>query len=762
MIYKEDFPDIKWVLNEHGAFPSTYSDNACNIIKKHYFAKGEESFFDVVKRVASMIAESGYRGGYFPDAAVTTAFAKRLGGYMLRQQAAFNSPVYYNVGVTDKPQCSACFIQSVEDTMESILDLAKKEGMLFKYGSGTGTNLSALRHKGALLSCGGEASGPVAFMRLYDAGAGVVKSGGRTRRAAKMVLLDHNHPDVEEFIWCKAIEDRVARKLIADGMDETEAYDRVRFQNGNNSVRVSDEFMRAATSEYNDLVAASPHSWQLDMMAQAAWECGDPGIQFIDEVQTGLPVEVPGKINASNPCSEYLFLDDSACNLASINIQMLDPMLQPARFQQCIETFITAMDIIVDMSGYPTPEIEANSKKYRPLGLGLTGVGAYLMTKGLAYGGDRAFQELKTIARDLWDYAYAASEKLAEQLGSPWGGEVRNAQLTLMAPTGTISFMLDAESTGIEPVVAESTVKYLSDGTTMEIIPACVKYASQKWGDHVVKTALGHNPVDVEGHLNMMAAMQPYLSGGISKTINMPSDCTWEDVRDVYVKAWEMGLKSIAIYRDESKANQPVKVKRALPAGAALENVLDGDLRMTTLPVNVEGNGRVKLPDTRDSITHKFTVGGIEGYLTVGLYAEGYPGEIFLNISKEGSTIGGMADAWATAFSMGLQYGVPLEKLVRKFKGSSFSPAGFTGSDEIRAATSIVDYIASWLEVRFLGPDDIDIDDEESDTDMDFAGEYDEGAGTFSGNVCPECGKFTVRTGSCTTCPHCGWNGGCG
>jgi ribonucleoside-diphosphate reductase alpha chain len=783
-ISKGDYPDIKWVLNEWGEFPSEFSDNACRITSSHYFAKGEESFFQVVDRVVSCIAKDGWGAGYFDTHPDAVNFARRMGGYLLRQQAAFNSPVYYNVGVYAAPQCSACFIQSVEDDMDSILDLAKKEGKLFKHGSGTGTNLSTLRARGAPLSGGGEASGPVAFMHMYDAVASTIKSGGRTRRAAKMVLLDCDHPDISEFIQCKVDEDRKARKMIAGGMDPVEAYDNVKYQNGNHSVRLSDNFMRLATDiTLGESVFSQKHSDILDHIAAATWECGDPGVQFSDTIENDNYMDE--EITASNPCSEFLFLNETACNLASLNLDKLTPGSPLG--QELIRDFIYAMDIIVDLAGYPTEEIAEKTRKYRPLGLGLTAVGSNLMSEGFMYGSKEACLRLETYASDLRIASWDASQELGVKLGSPWGGEVRNAQLTLMAPTGTISFMMDAGSTGIEPVLAETVVKHLSDGTSITMSPVFMDEAVEEFGPGVLRTAIGANPVTPQEHLDMMAAMQPYLSGAISKTINMPNDCTPEDIRVIYVKAWYMGLKCVAVYRDGSKAYQPVEKVPTHEDHLDMLDTIEGDVGSNpyiTFDPNwaahpyitmdeswdtgsVVGyvdvapstaSGRVRLPDTIESITHKFTVGGVQGYLTVGLYAEGYPGEIFVNISKEGSTIGGMADAWATAFSMGLQYGVPLEKMVRKFKGSSFSPAGFTGSDEIRSATSIVDYIAGWLELHFLLPEADSSGHEGRDAPVVESRE----PGYQDGSVCGDCGKPTIRTGTCQTCPHCGWNGGCG
>jgi ribonucleoside-diphosphate reductase alpha chain len=729
MVRKGDFPDIKWVINEWGEFPSFYSDNACRIIADKYFADGEISLWDMVYRVVHAIGDAGRRYGYFEDDGEQAVFQRHLAGMLINQEASFNSPVWFNVGVEEHPQCSACFIQSVEDNMDSILELAKKEGKLFKYGSGTGTNLSPIRARDAALSNGGQASGPVEFMKMYDAGAGVIKSGGKTRRAAKMVLLNDTHPDIMEFIRCKAEEEKKVKRLVEIGVPVEEAYDMAHFQNGNNSVRISDETMLEKHTAHNPLLWA---------IAEAAWECGDPGVQFHDTINAAMPDErgEPLVCTASNPCSEFLFIDESACNLASINVGRLN---QYDEIRRATNTLITAMDIIVDMSSYPTEEIRKNSIKYRPLGLGITNLGAYLMRTGVPYDSNMG----RDIAAKIMEWIHVAAEdqsrRLADKLGSNWGSALRNAQLTLVAPTGTISFMMDCESTGVEPVFAERQTKYLVGGGTLSIVPKCME-EGLKWDDDPMtfQTAIGSNPVSAEGHLKMMAAIQPYLSGAISKTVNLPNSATVQDIYDIYYKAWKLGIKCIAVYRDGCKAHQPLQV--------------EGGKSVTVAQTPVD---RIRLDDTRHSITHKFTINGTSGYLTAGLYDNGAPGELFVNISKEGSTVGGLMDAWATSVSLGLQYGVPLSKFVRKFKGSRFEPAGFTKNSAIPSATSIVDYISQWLERHFLS---VDQDGEEDEWSVEDEIVHIES----SGNTCPDCGGITIVTGRCYSCPHCGWNGGCG
>ena len=922
-ISKQDFSSIKWVLSEHGEFPSTYSDSACRIISDKYFKKGEQSWFDVVKRVADTIAQSGWDQKYFDDKGEMEVFARDLGWGMLNQEFSFNSPVYFNVGIEDKPQCSACFIQSVDDTMESILDLAKKEGMLFKHGSGTGTNLSPLRAKGSPLSKGGESSGPLEFMKMYDAAAGVIKSGGKNRRSAKMVILNHDHPDIGEFIRCKADEEQ----LVKDGMPLERAW----FQNGNNTVRVTDQFMRNATSGGDD---RSPDRDKLEAMAQAAWECGDPGIQFADTINEDMPNGL--ECNSSNPCGEYMFIDDSACNLASINLVKC-PLLSEG-FETTVHLLIKAMDIIVEMSSYPSQEIEANSHKYRPLGLGYTNLGTYLMNYGAPYGGEAALDRTAHITRRMRWFAEDASRQLAERFHPYPGGSLRNAQLTLLAPTGTISFAMDCQSTGIEPVFAEESHKKLEGGGTIVSVPECIRDAEDRGVLGAIKVALSTDKdrvVTPYEHLEMMAAAQPNLSGAISKTINMPNDCTVQDVFDVYVKAWELGLKGVAVFRDGCKSFQPMTTKpkaeeivfkngstmKVLPGegepwiGNSKFMYTDLDAHEATVKDLMKGiwptskgireratgksnweidntaaeeavfakspvyealkpsertaekpnvdtwvltkNGEViktastetgiiykngiglfeeipaekpivspqliakeswdpmfrlgfmsvmndlsgdvwrevnggpdlvtpktdpeldkavkvildltkdrkdvyeeaggpkpnKLPETRPSITHKVSIAGISTYITFGLYPDGSVGEVFVSMSKAGSSVRGWADSWATLLSIAIQNGVPLERLTKKFRGTKFEPAGFTGREDVRHVDSVVDCVVKLLDLHGnAGSAPADAHSERGGSDKVIGGQV----------YCPECGTQMSQSGTCHTCPSCGeTSGGC-
>lgn len=757
-ITKADFPGIKWVLNEWGEFPSSYSDNSCHIISTRYFnEKDEKSMMNLVARVVNTITAKGLETGHLRDVSHATSFAVRLGGILLYQKASFNSPVWFNVGVEAEPQCSACFIQSVEDTMDGILDLVKKEGMLFKYGSGTGTNFSTLRPANSPLSKGGVASGVPEFMKLLDSGAGVIKSGGKTRRAAKMAILNYDHGDIDEFIWLKAKEERIIRSLVENGMAHKEALARAQYQNANNTVRVSDEFMEKAGK------TGTPEHELFYQMAQAAWESGDPGIQFDDTINRAMPA-IGQRCNSSNPCGEYMFINESACNLASVNLMKVNPSIDRVEFARVVRTMILAMDIIVDLSSYPTEKIRENSVKYRPLGLGYTNLAAFLMTQGIAYGSAEAVEMTKKISSNMLFWAEYASKDLAEQFGGfPLQGgrksDKRNAQLTLIAPTGTISFAMDAESTGIEPVLAESQVKELVEGGTIEIVPECVGNAPHKGA---IKVALSDDPdkvVTPHEHLRMMEATQPYMSGAISKTINMPEEATVEDVMEVYYEAWKMGLKGLAIYRNNSKTYQPLRRKEELLTD---DMKTDGAFAAGAMQTMYEINSRRTMPTTRKSLTHKFSVAGVEGYLTTGLYEDGTPGELFVSISKEGSTLGGIMDAWATAVSIALQYGAPLGKVVEKYRGVRFEPAGFTGNPDLPQASSVVDYIAGWLEQEFLAPK------EGEPGDLHGPGEpvpdvrAGQSTSVHSGQTCPECGSLTAQTGSCHTCPSCGWGGGCG
>lgn len=790
-IQMSDFPHIKWKNTEWGEFPVHFSENACRIVSAQYFRNGEQSFWEVVERVVEAIAYAGEGGGYFGEDYRSKDFTRRLANGILEQRFAFNSPVWYNVGINNPPQCSACFIQSVDDNMESIMQLATNEAMLFKHGSGTGTNLSTLRSsKEQLSKSDGFASGPVSFMKMYDSVAGAIKSGGRTRRAAKMQILDIDHPDIEEFIWAKADEGTKAKEMMASGRSPEDAYGTVAFQNLNTSVRIPDSFMYQECGGTTQYRAKSPlchlghanNGLLFRQVAEAAWECGDPGVQFSDVINRANPVPKYGTINASNPCSEFVFLDETACNLASMNA--LYYQRHPEDFEYDVRCLIYAMDIIVGMAAYPTEQIQYNSLVFRPLGLGLTNLAAAALEAGYNYGSKQAQDYFAAFAKDLAAAAGETSAELAELFGRPeWWSEnaervlyiqtgvkrpMRNAQLTLMAPTGTISFMMDCESTGVEPVFCESMTKKLASGETITITPECVARYTEKTGK-VPTTAIGSRPATPDEHLDMMAAMQPFLSGAISKTVNLPATATVEDVQYVYRRAWELGLKCVAVFRDGCKGYQPLEAKKPRPgemvevksletmepivatqAEARPDTAIVPNYLIDKTPWG-HGDSRRRMPVTRRSITHKFSVGGVEGYLHVGEYDSGEPGELFVHISKAGSTVGGLMDAWATAFSLGLQYGVPLEKLVSKFKNSRFEPSGFAAGSEIKVASSLVDYVVRWLEQRyvFLVPQDTSKQDGGPRSDR-------------TGDTCGVCGSMVVQTGTCKTCPSCGWNGGCG
>ncbi len=873
--------------------PKNWSQLATNVVASKYFnvdrntGERESSVKQLVHRVARTITDWGQKDGYFASEDDAEIFYKELVALLVRQMGSFNSPVWFNVGVEEKPQCSACFINSVEDTMESILNLAKIEGMLFKYGSGAGVNLSPLRSSREPLSSGGMASGPVSFMRGFDAFAGVIKSGGKTRRAAKMVILNADHPDIMEFIWSKANEEKKAWALIEAGYDgsfDGEAYRSVFFQNANHSVRVTDDFMRAVeedrewytryvlTGEIADTYRARDI---MRAIAEAAHICGDPGLQFDTTINAWHTCPNSGRINASNPCSEFMFLDDTACNLASLNLlkfRRSDGEFDTQSFKRAVDVFITAQEIIVDNAGYPTDKIARNSHDFRPLGLGYTNLGALLMARGLPYDSDagRAYaaavtalmtgeayrwsaviaskvgpfpkfhinrepmlkviekhraaldgvdadlvpEDLLASAREAWD--------LALTLGREYG--YRNAQTTVLAPTGTISFMMDADTTGIEPDIALVKYKKLVGGGVLKIVNRTVPEALRRLGyddkqieaitnyinkndtiegapdlkpehlpvfDCAFKPASGVRSIHYMGHVRMMAAVQPFLSGAISKTVNLPSDVTPEDIERVYMEAWKLGLKAIAIYRDGSKRTQPLVTKRedeAEESGAAAEKKEKEVFR----PV------RRRLPPERKAITHKFSIAGHEGYITVGMYEDGTPGEIFIVMAKEGSTISGLMDCFATAISLALQYGVPLRVLVDKFTHTRFEPSGFTSNPQIPFAKSIMDYIFRWLALKFLKPEEQSAaESKPMDEDAGLFGEEGEPVGTAkaAGQTtqtagteipepksleedtraqeaiifqtqadappCPECGSIMVRNGSCYKCINCGTTSGC-
>src|SRR5712691_2426313 len=748
------------VFEQHGIeVPTTWSQTATNIVASKYFRgkltspDRERSVKGLISRVVDTIAGWAEKQGYFATAEDVRAFADDLTHLLVRQKAAFNSPVWFNVGIEKHPQASACFINSVNDTMDSILGLAKTEGMLFKFGSGTGSNLSSIRSSREPLAGGGTASGPVSFMRGYDAFAGVIKSGGKTRRAAKMVILNADHPDIEEFISSKADEEKKAWALIEAGYEgafnvKGGAYDSVFFQNANHSVRVTDEFVRAVVDdkEWRTRYVLTGDTCQtyrardmMKLMAEAAWQCGDPGLQYDSTINDWHTCPKTARINASNPCSEYMFLDDTACNLASLNLMRFrreDGEFDAEAFAAASRTLITAQEILVDNASYPTPAIDRNSHDYRPLGLGYANLGVLLMDRGLPYDSDAGRAFAATVTALMHGEAYAQSARVAAAMG-PFAGYPRNAepmirvidkhrqhahmideaavpkellrsaldvwdeaytlgaqhgyrnsQVTVLAPTGTIGFMMDCDTTGIEPDIALIKYKKLVGGGVMKIVNQSVPGVLRKLGyapaqvDEIVRhidekemiegaphlkeehlaifdcafpPASGKRSIPYMGHIKMMSAVQPFLSGAISKTVNMPADSTPEDITNAYVESWRLGLKAVAVYRDGCKRSQPLSTSKA---EAKAE---------TAVAVAVEPRpARRKLPDERRAITHKFSIAGHEGYITVGMYEDSKPGEIFLVMAKEGSTISGLMDAFATSISMSLQYGVPLETPSRR------------------------------------------------------------------------------------------------
>ena len=801
--------------------PEFWSQLATNVICSKYFygevgtPEREYSVRQLVHRVTRTITDWGLEDGYFASAEDGERFYRDLSWLCLHQHGAFNSPVWFNVGLYHQygvtgdpcnwrwdpqarevvqpenpyefPQGSACFIQHVEDNMEDIMALARSEAMLFKFGSGTGTDLSTLRSHREKLSGGGRPSGPLSFMRVYDQIAAVVKSGGKTRRAAKMQSLKVWHPDVMEFIECKWKEEQKARVLIEKGGYEAnfngEAYSSIMFQNANLSIRVTDDFMQAVEKDQEwktrwvtDEEKTGP-TYQarevLDRMADCAWHCGDPGVQYDTTINKWHTCPSSGRINASNPCSEYMFLDDTACNLASINLmkfRQADGTFDAGRFRSACRLFFIAQEILVDHASYPTPDIARNSHLFRPLGLGYSNLGSVLMSNGVAYDSPAGRGICGAITALLHGAANLASAELAEAVGpfdeyeknrapmlgvmqmhrdaveevqdecpddlkdaarQTWdevlaAGRVhgfRNAQATVLAPTGTISFMMDCDTTGIEPDIALVKYKQLAGGGMLKIVNQTVPLALQTLGYHEgeIESILkyvneedtiegasdlrpehlpifdcaftpknGVRSIPWQAHVTMMAAAQPFLSGAISKTVNMPRDTTPEEIGQAYIDGWKLGLKALAIYRDGSKESQPLSTSTEGDKAKEKEAKLAGKPR------------RERLPDTRESITHKFSVSGHEGYITVGLFPDGRPGELFITMAKEGSTIGGLMDAFGTAVSMSLQYGVPLEDYVRKFSHMRFEPQGHTKNPDIRIAKSLIDYIFRWLGITFL------------------------------------------------------------
>jgi ribonucleoside-diphosphate reductase alpha chain len=895
--------DGRAVFEQRGVeFPTTWSQTATNVVVQKYFRgtlgtpQREHSVRQMIGRVADTIYRWGRDAGYFATPEDSLAFRDELVHLLLHQKMAFNSPVWFNVGVEEHPQCSACFINSVFDSMDSILGLAKTEGMLFKYGSGTGSNLSNLRSSRELLNGGGTASGPVSFMRGFDSFAGAIKSGGKTRRAAKMVILDAAHPDVVDFIDCKAVEEKKAWALIDAGYDGGfnvvgGAYDSVGYQNANHSVRVTDEFMKAVIEDKEWSTRAVTDGRIMDTyrarelmrrMADAAHLCGDPGMQYDTTINEWHPCINTARINASNPCSEYMFLDDSACNLASLNLrkfQRPDGEMDVEAYKRAIETTITAMEIIVGSSKYPTEAITKNSFAYRPLGLGYANLGALLMSRGLPYDSEPGRAYAAALTAILCGHAYKTSARIAGDATGPFDGfeanrepflkvmrkhraavehidaayvpmdlmdasrqawdeaielgsehGYRNGQATVLAPTGTIAFLMDCDTTGVEPDIALVKYKRLVGGGMLKIVNQTVPEALSKLGysqkeveaivgwidregtiegapglkdehlpvfDCAFRSAKGSRSIHYMGHVRMMAATQPFLSGAISKTVNLPTDCTVEDIENAYIEAWRMGLKAIAVYRDGCKRTQPLSTSAE---GASSDgklkadplDLLDADERrlIETLRERKSRRGapaaiRYKLPEERVSLTHKFSIGGHEGYVTVGLYDDGTPGEIFVRMAKEGSAIAGLMDSFATSVSLALQHGVPLATLSEKLRGTRFEPSGFTGNPDIPMATSIMDYLFRWLAKRFLddaahpaaaarlrsATGQLDLPKvpvmateigEDKPLVVEARGQQ---KATWVRETdappCHECGTLMVRNGACHKCPNCGATSGC-
>ncbi len=784
--------------------PAGWSQNATNILAQKYFRgalgtpEREWSLRQVVDRIVGTITRWGDGDGYFADEPEASLFRAELSHLLYTQRAAFNSPVWFNIGVAGVPQqASACFILSVDDTMESILEWYAEEGRIFKGGSGAGVNLSRIRASSEALSGGGTASGPVSFMRGADASAGTIKSGGKTRRAAKMVVLDADHPDIEAFIWCKAREERKSRALAASGFDmsvDGADSDSVQYQNANNSVRVTDEFMQAALDGGDwDLTARTdgsvlkrvPARSILSQMAEAAWQCADPGVQFATAINRWHTAASAGPITASNPCSEYVHLDDSACNLASINLlSFLDDegAFDVAGFRRAVQVVFAAQEILVGHADYPTPAIADTTRAFRQIGLGYANLGALLMALGLPYDSDEGRAVAAAITALMTGEAYLTSTRLAERMG-PFAGfhdnrehmlrvlgrhrsatasideelvpadlleaaqlawdeaceradrhGVRNSQATVLAPTGTIGLLMDCDTTGIEPDLGLVKSKRLVGGGTMEIVNTTIPRALRRLGydtdqadqigDHIAAhhtvagsslrpehrdvfaCSLGDNAISASGHVKMMAAVQPFLSGAISKTVNMPASSTAGDVEQLFIDAWRLGLKSVAVYRDSSKVAQPLtlgEAERSTDAAAAAPGPEAGaDPQAGSAPEPV----RRRLPRSRRSRTFEFRVADCKGFVTVGEYPDGRPGEIFVKVSKQGSTLAGIMDAFAISLSHGLQYGVPLAAFVETFVGVRFEPAGITDDPDIRIATSLMDYLFRKLAVMYLTPEE--------------------------------------------------------
>jgi ribonucleoside-diphosphate reductase alpha chain len=846
--------------------PRSWSQMATNVVASKYFRgklgspERERSVRQLVGRVVDTITRWGKDGGYFATGKDLQAFSAELGHIILNQKATFNSPVWFNCGIEERPQCSACFILSVDDTMDSILDWYRKEGIIFKGGSGSGVNLSRIRSSREQLAGGGTASGPVSFMKAADASAGVIKSGGKTRRAAKMVVLDADHPDVIDFIRCKVEEEKKAWTLIDAGYDPSldgPAYGSVFFQNANNSVRVSDDFMKAALEGHDwhtrfvttgEICETYKARNILKMIAEGTYFCGDPGMQFDTTINSWHTCPNSGRINASNPCSEYMHLDNSACNLASINLMKFlgeDGIFDTESFRHTADIMILAQEIVVDFSSYPTPEITENARNFRELGLGYANLGALLMSLGLPYDSEEGRDYAGAVTALMSGQAYLQSSRIASALGpfagfeanrepmlavihrhrtsaykiSPthvpleflstaravwdlayeegkkWG--YRNSQVSVLAPTGTTAFMMDCDTTGVEPDIALVKYKKLVGGGMLKIVNQTVPRALKRLGydskeiqeiveyldeqetiegaphlrdeqlsvfDCAFKPAKGSRSIHSMGHLRMMGAAQPFISGAISKTVNMPQDATVEEILEAYIEAWRLGIKAVAIYRDGSKRTQPLNTGKDEQKSATVREVRAA---------------RRRLPEERRAVTHKFDIAGHEGYITVGMYEDGQPGEIFIVMSKEGSTISGLMDAFATAISIALQYGVPLKTLVDKFTHTRFEPSGFTKNPNIPMAKSIMDYIFRWLAAKFLDQQEQDaagvipqatssvLEPAQKVTKEDEIGFVSHSAGRVAflyqqdSPPCPDCGAIMIRSGACYKCLNCGSVSGC-
>ena len=860
-------------------FPDFWSDNACSIAGSKYFrgrigsSERETSVKQMIERVAGNIRAWGLKFGYFDAKEDADLFHEELTHILLHQKAAFNSPVWFNVGIETPPQCSACFILAVEDNMESILAWINTEGMIFKRGSGAGVNLSPLRSSGETLSAGGRSSGPVAFMRGADSVAGMIASGGSTRRAAKMVVLNVDHPDIMKFIRSKAEEEKKVKALIDAGYNmydlNNDAWNSIQYQNANNSVRVTDEFMHAVENDekfaaryvQSGEIAAEYSARELmQEIAKAAWESGDPGMQYDTTINRWHTASNTGRINASNPCSEYMHLDNSACNLASINLLKYlngDGSFSVRDFIHTVDVMILAQEILVYASSYPTEKIAKNAHDFRELGLGYANLGALLMASGMPYDSDEARHTAAAITALMCGEAYRYSAEIAKRMGpyagyeanrepqlsviamhrdavsrvrgsmvfdvrlreaaeKAWDGAlalgkkygVRNSQMTVLAPTGTIALMMDCATTGIEPEFALVKTKKLVGGGTMKFVNTTVPQALEKLGysadqrtailahmeqigtiegapgikeedlavfDCAIKPASGARAISWQGHVKMVAVAQQFISGAISKTFNMPAETTAEEIMEAYMMGWKMGLKAFAVYRDGSKAAQPLTVTGA-PAGKTKEAARPA---------------RRHLPDTRASETHKFSIAGHEGFLTYSAYDDATLAEIFISMSKQGSTLAGLLDTFAISVSVALQYGVPLKDMVRRFSWSRFEPAGYTNNPSVQVATSITDYIFRYLGLRFLSEADLDelgikapvkeieVSAKESEApvrekrDVHFSAAapapvvvnssgFNGVKVVYADTVCRACGGMLIQTGTCKTCIQCGTsNGGC-